>query len=53
MTELIKNADLTTLYGALEVALTEANKTNISKARTELLEFATAVNAEISKRNHE
>lgn len=52
MTDFIKTADLTTLYGALEIALTEANKNNISEERTELLSLATRINAEISYRNH-
>ena len=52
MTNFIKTADLTTLYGALEIALTEANKNNISEERTELLSLATRINAEISHRNH-
>ena len=51
-TDFIKTANITTLYGALEIALTEANKNNISEERTELLNLATKINAEISFRNH-
>ena len=53
MQDFIKTAKLTTLYFALEIALTEANKSNISEKRTALLELATGINAEISHRNHD
>lgn len=46
----LQAADLNTLLGALQVALTEANKTTDPEEKLELRRLATNINLEIGRR---
>lgn len=50
MQNLILAADLLTLTGAMQIALNEAKKAQGPVERRELLDLATQINAEISRR---
>lgn len=46
----LQAADIKTLMGALEIALTEANKTDCPDEKLELRRLATNINLEIGRR---
>ena len=47
----LQAADLHTLFGALQIALTEANQTDCPDEKLELRRLATNINIEIGRRS--
>ena len=47
----LQAADLSTLFGALQIALTEANQTDCPDEKLELRRLATNINIEIGRRS--